>query len=378
MYLWSYLVVILGIHKLKSFLKSIIWKGSNMKALCKETNGVLQLKEIPKPEKVESGHLIVQMATMALNPGDKTFLKWPLPPGAPTSRFDVYGFSGVGKVVSMGSGVPKSYEGQSVMVYRSLKPSEFMLGTWCEYSQLHYLNAAVVPSKLNLEDYSGSLVNLITSYSFLKQAQAEGHSAILCTAGTSATGMAMLGYCLAQNFPLISIVRTEEGKKELQELGAQNVLVSSDPGFKDQLAEMTKRLKATVVFEGVGGELLSRFIDALPQNATVYAYGSLGGAIPSTIQTMLLYSKGLTLKGFGNFQSATVQNPVLLEKALGEISALLHQPHFKTKLGKAFTFDQFNEAVAYVGPKGEKPVLTFRVQIEPERKLSTAGARIGQ
>ena len=86
-----------------------------------------------------------------------------------------------------------------------------MIGTWCEYAKLHYLhcailsdNCAILPDNVNMKEYSGS------------------------TAGTSATGIAMLGICLAYNFPIISIARTEDNKKELEELGVKNIVVQND------------------------------------------------------------------------------------------------------------------------------------------------------
>src|SRR5215471_17077445 len=55
------------------------------------------------------------------------------------------------------------------------KKSEHLIGTWCEYSQLHRLNYVLLPEELDTHDYSGSLVNVITPYAFWKQATTEGY-----------------------------------------------------------------------------------------------------------------------------------------------------------------------------------------------------------
>ena len=60
--------------------------------------------------------------------------------------------------------------------------------------------------------------NINLSYYFSeddKQIIKEGHKGIICTAGNSATGRAMLGVCLAYNIPVISIVRNNIAKSEL-------------------------------------------------------------------------------------------------------------------------------------------------------------------
>jgi len=40
---------------------------------------------------------------------------------------------------STGQGVPEAYKRKDVTVYRPLKCSEDIIGTWSEYAQLHYL-----------------------------------------------------------------------------------------------------------------------------------------------------------------------------------------------------------------------------------------------
>lgn len=328
-----------------------------MKAICLMPNDGLKVQNVPQPEKAEPGHLIIKMQACAINAGDKAFIGGTFPPGSiPVSRFDICGVSGVGTVTEIGEGVPEEFQGKNVTLYRSLKFGENIIGTWSEYAHLPYLHCAIVPDELDMQDYTGSLVNIITPYAFLQQIMAEGHKGILSTAGTSATGIAMLGICLAYNFPLISIVRTEEGKKELEELGAANVVVQDNADFKAQLKEQSQRLAATAVFDGVGGEVLNNIIDVIPNGSTIYAYGYLGGRTPLTIHTSTLM-RGITLKGFGNFRTETVQNPQKLEQALKAISEMLHMPHFKTKAGKVFKLEEIGEALSFSSNDGGKAIL---------------------
>ena len=124
-----------------------------------------------------------------------------------------------GDRLAVGEGVPPSYVGRKVAVYRSLQKSEHLIGTWCEYSQLHRLNCVLLPEELDTHDYSGSLVNVITPYAFWNQAASEGHKGVLITAGASATGIALLGIALANRIPAVSVVRDAEGKEELKNFG---------------------------------------------------------------------------------------------------------------------------------------------------------------
>jgi NADPH:quinone reductase len=196
---------------------------------------------------------------------------------------------------------------------------------------------------------------------FGKQAASEGHKGVLITAGASATGIAMLGIALANRMPVLSLVRDEEGRKELKNFGAENVLVQESSTFPNDLAELTRQLETTAVFDGVGAEIVNRIAPSLPPRATVYSYGRLGKEGVFSIAWDLLMAKDLTLKSFSNFRSPTVRNPLELETALQQLSTMIAMPHFKTKRGKAFQFEKFQDAISYVGEDGEKPILTAKI-----------------
>jgi NADPH:quinone reductase len=329
-----------------------------MKAVVLKDVDVIELTNVPAPGKASPGHLIIKMQACAINSGDKLFISGAFPRGIPASKYNIAGVSGVGKVLGAGPGVPAYYVNENVTVYRSLKYSEETMGTWSEYAHLHYLNCAVIPQNLDPIAYSGSLVNIITPYSFLEKAISEGQNGIICTAGNSATGIVLLGLCLLRNFPIVSIVRTEKGKRELEALGASIVLVQTDPKFEQQLREVAEELKITLVFDGVGGATLSNIISVLPFNTTVYCYGFLDKQTPVRFSTTTLM-RGITITGFSNFRTPTVQNEDNLEKALRYITSIIDQPCFKTKLGMCFGLDNVGEALRVSLPAGNKSVLVF-------------------
>ncbi len=318
---------------------------------------ILTVQNVKKPTTAEPGHLIIKMNSSAINSGDKFFLKHPTPPGAVKSRYDIKGVSGAGEVLQTGEGVPNEYSGRNVTFYRQLSYSESAVGSWCEYAHVPFLDCAILPDSADLAEYSGSMVNIITPLAFLKQIINEGHKGIISTAGNSATGIALLGFCLTYNFPLISIVRTEEGRKELEELGAKNIVVQSGPNFIGQLTDLAQTLNATAIFDGAGGDILNKILPLIPRNSVIYSYGYIGDAVPFTFHTSILALKNITIRPFSNFNTETVKDPNNLEKAVKEISELLHLPHFKTKIGKKFRLEEINDALAYSGGNGKKAVL---------------------
>src|SRR5262245_26344850 len=109
-------------------------------------NGIndLELKDVPQPEKAAAECLLIKMQASGVNSGDKLFIAGAFPRGIPSSKYNIAGVSGVGKVIETGPGVPDYYKGKNVTIYRSLKYSEETIGTWSEYAHLHYLNCAVL------------------------------------------------------------------------------------------------------------------------------------------------------------------------------------------------------------------------------------------
>lgn len=323
------------------------------------SEGNLAIQHVKKPQEAAAGHIVLKMTASAINPGDKFFLKRPSLPGAVRSLYEIRGVSGVGTVLQIGDGVPAEFLGKQVTVYRQLAPSDSAVGMWSEYAHVHYLDCAILPDDARPDEYAGSLVNTITPYAFLKQVQEEGHKGIIATAGSSATAKALLGICLTYDFPLISIVRNERGRQELEELGARNILVQSDADFNQQLNELGEALSATAIFEGIGGEILNKIIPDLPRNSVIYSYGYLGDSTPLNVHLSTLVMKNLTLKFFSNFGTKTVQNPESLELALKEIGKIIYMPHFKTSVGKVFSAEQIEDAVAYNPGNGEKALIKF-------------------
>ena len=264
-----------------------------MRAICVNSQRKMEVREIPRPEHPAADHLLIRMETCTINSGDKAFLRMPSM-AMSTTQHGIWGASGSGTVVEIGAGVPESYRNQRVIVYKPLVRSEHIVGTWSEYSQLHYLTSAIVPKTFGLPEFDCSLVNLITPYAFAKQIVAEGHRGILVTAGNSATGRAMLGIGEALGLPIVSLVRDQKGRDELLQLKASHVLVINEPDFGEKLAAVTAQVGATAVFDGVGAALIGEIIALSPANSTLYSYGYLSGLSPLSLDLVQLMMKNTT------------------------------------------------------------------------------------
>jgi NADPH:quinone reductase len=338
--------------------------GENMKAVCVTETRELEIRDVPTPSEAPGGHLLVEIEAAAINHGDKTFLARPAAAaGLNTSRYDIWGASAAGKVISSGTDVPAAYVGSKVAIYRSLTPSAETVGLWAERAVVPFTSCVILPEKLSAIDYSGSLVNVITAHAFLETMDAEGHAGVVVTVGASATGLALAALAHRKNIPVIYLVRSQRASEQLLALHLKHVLVTSDEDFDTKFERLGEELKTTAVFDGAGGELITRIAPRLPRNSTVWFYGFLAGAAPVSVPSATFMAKNLTMKPFSNFNSATVRDRPRLKEALEYLHAQIADPLFRTRIGKTFQLDQIREAMAYETQPGAKAVLLTKAEV---------------
>ena len=326
----------------------------------------LEVREVPTPAAAPSGHLLLNIDSAAINHGDKTFLKMPAATtGLNTSKHDIWGASAAGRVLSVGAGVSAEYVGRKVAVYRSLTPSAETVGLWSERAVVPVTSCIVLPEELSAPDYSGSLVNVITAHAFLEEVASAGHTGVIVTAGGSATGLALAALARRRSLPVLFLVRSERAAEELRALGLEHALNTSDADFDPLFERHAAELKTTAVFDGVGGDLITRIAPRLPRNSTVWFYGFLAGAAPVAVPSAVYMAKNLTMKSFSNFNSATVRDTAKLQRALEYLHEHIADPLFRTKVGRSFRLDQIQEAMAYETAPGAKAVLLPQSKSDP-------------
>ncbi len=329
-----------------------------MKAICVTEGRALEVRDVPTPEQPAPGHVLIRMDSATITHGDKFFLTHPLPGGAMSGgRHNVYGSNGGGTVIAIGDDVPVSYLDRNVGVYKTLRPSGEAVGMWCEVAHVPYQSCLILPDHVRLRDYNGSFANVLTVYAFLKQIDTDGHKGVIVTAGNSATGLIAASLTRRRGIPAVFLARSAATRDALIEHGVEHVLLTTENGFKDRLGKLAADLGTTAVFDGIGGALLGRIMPTLPANATIYVYGFIDAATPTTFSTMLIMARNLTIRRFANLESATVTDVGSLAAASSDIASLIDDPLLKTRIGREFRFDQIDEAMAYEAKPGARAVL---------------------
>jgi len=128
------------------------------------------------------------------------------------------------------------------------------------YSQYRCVHADLcleLPEGATAADGASSFVNPMTALGMIETMRLEHHTALVHTAAASNLGQMLNRLCIADDIPLVNIVRRREQADRLWSAGARNVCDSSDPEFLSDLTAALTATSATLAFDAIGGGRLA-------------------------------------------------------------------------------------------------------------------------
>jgi NADPH2:quinone reductase len=190
----------------------------------------------------------------------------------------------VGEVMTVGiegSGVVVS-AGQSPEAQALLGCTVGFLGgaTYGEYCLAPVRTCLPLPEAASAVEGASSFVNPLTALGMVETMRREGHAGLVHTAAASNLGQMLNRICLADDVPLVNIVRRPEQAALLRGQGAVHVCDSSETTFEDDLVAALQDTGATLAFDAVGGgRLAGQILNAMeravvPPDAPYSRYGS--------------------------------------------------------------------------------------------------------
>jgi NADPH:quinone reductase len=202
----------------------------------------------------------------------------------------------------IGTPLPAGNEGAGTVVAAGSSPAaQALLGRTVAvaggamYAQYRVAAAAAclpLPSGTRAADGASSFVNPMTVLGMVETMRAENHTALVHTAAASNLGQMLNRVCIADQIPLVNVVRRPEHVDLLKAAGASFVCNSASPSFTAELTAAVTQTGATLAFDATGGgRLASQILTAMEAAASaamgsysrygstvhkqVYIYGSL-------------------------------------------------------------------------------------------------------
>ncbi len=117
-----------------------------------------------------------------------------------------------------------------------------------------------LPEGAPAKEGASLFVNPMTAQGFVNTMRAEGHEALVHTAAASNLGQMLAKLCLKEGIDLVAIVRSDEQKKILTDIGLTHVIDSSKDDFMEQLIAALAETGATLGFDAIGGGKMASYI----------------------------------------------------------------------------------------------------------------------
>ncbi len=245
----------------------------------------LEEKTIPVPE-VGKGQALIKVHLAAVNPSDIHFIKGEY--GQPRVKGVPAGFEAVGEVVA----------GDTPLLGQRASFFATASGAWAEYALTDAANLVPCRPDLPAVAAAGQLVNPLTAiamFDLVKEARAE--SFVLNAAG-SQLGKYLIGLGKDNGIAPIAIVRRADQVAPLKELGAEKVIVSTEPDALDQAKQTFRNLNPAVLLDAVGDQFTADLFFAMPRHSVWVNYGKLATDAPRLTELGQLIFMNKRIEGF--------------------------------------------------------------------------------
>ena len=305
-----------------------------------EPGDVLKVCEKPDP-RPGPGEVRVRMILSPINPSDLLVVRgrYGVLPELPATP----GFEGVGIVDAIGPGL--NLLGRAVMGKR-VTVINHKGGNWAEYAVIPARQARPVAADIPDEQVASFFVNPATALAMVRHVlQVERGAWLLQSAAGSELGRMIIRLGKNDGFKTINVVRRLEAKAQLEALGADAVICSSEGPIDEQVKKLTGGEGVRYAIDPVGGETGTQVFKSLGTGGRMLVYGTLTGE-PLVVEARPLISRDCKLSGFwlGHWmRSRSIPQSLRLFR---EIADLMRNGVLTSQTGPEFPIESITAAAA--------------------------------
>jgi NADPH2:quinone reductase len=314
---------------------------------------VLKVQQVPTPEP-GPGQVRVRMIASPINPSDLAVVRgiYGVLPKLPATP----GFEGVGIVDKIGPGLLGLFvKGKRVAAINSAG------GNWAEYAVIPAKQARPVADDIPDEQAASFFVNPATVLALVRHVlNVPAGEWLLQSAAGSSLGRMIIRYCKSHGIRTLNVVRRREAVEELQALGGDATIVSTEGPIDEQVRHLTGGKMVRHAIDPVGGDTGTQVFNSLGQDARLVVYGSLTGEA-IRVDPRRLIAGNRVVEGFwlGHWmQGRSIPQSLSLFR---EIAREMRAGILTTEVGGRFPLESIAEAVRQaeaVGKRG-KVLLTI-------------------
>jgi len=302
---------------------------------------VLKIDTLPVPEP-DSNEVRIKVKAIGLNRAEVMFrnnayLETPQLP----SRL---GYEAAGIVDAVGADVTDFKVGDKVSTIPAFSMGEY--GVYGELINVPVHAVAVCPKSFDMQQSAAIWMQYITAYGALIDiANIQKGEVILITAASSSVGVAAIQIAKTQGAIVIATTRGKSKKDFLLRQGADHVIQTDSEDMVTKVADITRNEGVKLIFDPIGGPILSQLADTAANGARIIEYGALDSE-PTPFPLFTALSKGLKIQGYTYLE--IVQDKAKLMAAKQFMLSMFDSNRISPVIDKVFSFDQIQRAHEYM------------------------------
>ncbi|HEY4387367.1 MAG TPA: zinc-dependent alcohol dehydrogenase family protein [Ktedonobacteraceae bacterium] len=313
-----------------------------------EPTKVLEVVERPLPEPGK-GEARVRILASPVNPSDLLFVRGHyagVQPHFPSS----VGFEGVGIVDTLGPQVHGLVPGQRVAVINEQG------GNWAEYAVVPASYLLPVPDDIPDEQVAAFFINPASAILMLRKVLAVPPGEwLLQSAAGSELGCMVIRLARRDGIRTLNVVRRREAVAELEQLGADAVIVSTEGPIDEQVRRIVGPQGVKYAIDPVVGETGTQIYQALADDGRMLVYGSLTGEpirVGADPRFILAGRRILEVFWLGYWFPRL--DETARQQLVQEIVALMRDGILMTSATHTFSLDEIGAAVTHAETTGRQ------------------------
>lgn len=310
-----------------------------------EPTKVLAVEERPPPEPGQ-GEVRVRILATPVNPSDLLYVRGHYA-GVEAHFPAPVGFEGVGIVDTLGPQVQGAVLGQRVVVMNS------MGGNWAEHSVVSAHDLIPVPDEISDEQAASFMINPASAILMVRRILAVPRGEwLLQSAAGSELGRMIIRLAKHDGIRTVNVVRRHEAVAELERLGADAVIVSTDGPIDEQVRGIVGSEGVKYAIDPVIGETGTQMYKALNEDGRMLLYGSLTSQpmlVGDDPRYILAGRRVLEVYWLGYWLPRL--DETARRRLVEDIVALLRDGILETSPGRKFPLDEIGAAVTQAESK---------------------------
>jgi NADPH:quinone reductase-like Zn-dependent oxidoreductase len=302
---------------------------------------VARCAEVPDVGAPAADEVVFDVLAFPINPADMWFcrgsyrLKPPLPatPGAEC----------VGRVTAVGAGV------------KHVKPGDLVINlqreNWAQKRKVKGDDAVPLPAGIDLRQAAMVRINPPTAALMLSDfVELKGGDWVIQNVANSAVGRLAIVLAHQRGLRTVNIVRRAELAGELQQLGADLVLVDGDD-LAARVARETGEAPIRLGLEAIGGRATGRIADCLASDGTLVHYGSMSGENPVVDRSNFIY-RGIQLTGFMLGRFLARRSAAKVREIYADLGRQVKEGELFAPVDTVYPIENIKEALAHADKGG--------------------------